>query len=228
MKFSTSKSATSPIHKTLLSILEHIVIDKMDELEIDCNQERPTSSELVGLWNSIKLSRLHNWTSATTTLKEKISETHCNGGIQLHKYLVSGNQYFDWFVQRKRLDEIGFLENIFKHKDLEDYRIDLGLKDASSKVEHVQYWTDIYDLPGQLARIMTFGGAYKSINQTLAWMVASDFVKYEFENRFEEFSSYSYILETAQWFHYIAWDSSFLLFDRRKYEIIIIDITDTD
>jgi len=200
----------------------------MDELQIDWKQERPTSSEVAGLWSSIRLSQLDNWSSSTNNLKEKISETHCNGGIQLHKYKVSSNRYFDWFAQRNRLGEIDFLKNIFKHKDLEDYRADLEIKDNKPVVKNVKYWTDIYELPGRLSRIMGLGGAYKNIDQRHAWTIATDFVKDEFENRFEEFNSYDFVIEAAQWFHNIAWDSSILLFDKRKYEITIIDITDTD
>jgi hypothetical protein len=200
----------------------------MDELQIDWKQERPTSTEISELWNSIRLLRLDNWSSSTDILKEKISETHCNGGILLHKYKVSNNRHFDWFAQRNRLDEIEFLKNIFNHKDLEDYRIDLEIKDNKPEVKNVKYWTDIYELPGRLSRIMGLGGAYKSIDQRNAWSIATNFIKDECENRFEEFNSYDFIIEAAQWFHDIAWDNSILLFDKRKYEIIIIDITDTD
>ncbi|QQT29439.1 hypothetical protein I6I99_19105 [Sphingobacterium multivorum] len=200
----------------------------MNELPIDWKQERPNSAELAELWTSIQLRPLDNWTLSTTTLKEKIAETHCNGGIQLHKYKIAGNRHFDWFVQRNRLDEIDFLKNIFRHKNLENYRTDLAIRENSPEVIHVKYWTDIYDLTGQLSRIMGLGGSYKNIDQKEAWTTASDFVKDEFENRFEEFNLYKFVIETSQWFHDIAWDHSFLLFDKRKYEIIIIDITDTD
>lgn len=200
----------------------------MDELQIDWKQEKPTFTELVGLWNSIQLHRLDNWTSATNTLKEKISETHCNGGIQLHKYEIKANKHFDGFTQRNRLNEIDFLKNIFRHINFEDYRKDLQIEDNKPKIKEVKWCTDIYELTGRLARIMGHGGAYKKINSNIAWTVASDFVKDEFENRFEEFNSCDLVIENAKWFHDIAWDYSVLLFDKRKYEIIIIDITDSD
>ncbi len=109
-------------------------------------------------------------------MKEKISETHCNGGIQLHKYKIQANKHFDWFAQRNRLNEIDFLKNIFRHKDLEDYRSDLQIEDSKPKIKEIKYWTDIYELTGRLSRIMGLGGAYKNINQILAWTIASDFV----------------------------------------------------
>lgn len=200
----------------------------MDELQINWDQKIPTSSEMAELWNFIKLSRLDNWTSSTNTLKEKISETHCNGGVQLHKYKASSNLHFDWFVQRNRLYEIDFLKNIFRHKDLKDYRKNLKIKNNKPKVNNVDYWTDIYDLPEKLSKIMGYGGAFKCIDQRKAWAIATDFIKDEFENRFEEFNSIEFEIESSKWFHNIAWDYSILLFDKRKYEIIIIDITDTD
>lgn len=200
----------------------------MNDIQINWQQERPTSSEVDTIWSSMKLTRLDNWSLSANTLKVKISETHCNGGIQLHKYKITSNRHFDWFAQRNRLDEIDFLKNIFRHKDLGDYRTDLEIKDNKPKIENVKYWTDIYELPGKLSRILGLGGAYKSIDQRLAWTVATDFVKDEFENRFEEFNSYGFVIESSQWFFEIAWDFSTLLFDKRKNEIIIIDITDQD
>lgn len=170
----------------------------MDELEIDWKQERPASSEIVALWNSMKLSPPDNWTSSTNILKEKISETHCNGGIQLHKYKVSNNRHFDWFAKRNRLGEIDFLKNIFRHKDLGDYRTDLEIKGDKPEVKDVKYWTDIYELPGRLSRIMGLGGAYKNIDQRQACTIATDFIKDEFDNRFEEFNSYDFVIQSAQ------------------------------
>lgn len=200
----------------------------MHELFIDWKQERPNETQLSDLWKAIKMTRINIWSDAANTLKEKIKETHSNGGIQLHKYKFEANKHFDWFAQRNRLDEIEFLKNIFKHKELEDYRNDLKIIDNIPKVKITQYSRDIYELPGQLSRIMGSGGAYNSIEQRLAWTISTEFIKEEFDNRFEEFNSFDFSIETAQWFQYIAWDYSTLLFDKRKYEIIIIDITDSD
>ena len=200
----------------------------MEELQINWRQEKPDPSEFPEIWASIKLTPLHNWTKATEVLKEKISHTHCNGGIQLHKYKIEGNKQFDWFATRNRLEEIEFVKYILRHKDLQNYRDDLEISEDKPKFKLVKYWTDIYDLPGELTRIMAHGGAYKKILPQLAWNVATEFVKEEFENRFEEFSTFKIAVDSAKWFHDIAWDYSILLFDQRKYELVFIDITDTD
>src|SRR5687767_15517982 len=125
----------------------------MDELQIDWNQERPNPLQMVELWNSIKLIKLETSTSATETLKAKISETHVNGGIQVHKYGITSDKNFKWFASRNRLNEIEFAENLFRLNDLEEYRKDLKITALKPKVTITNYKTDIYDLPGQLARI---------------------------------------------------------------------------
>ena len=39
---------------------------------------------------------------------------------------------------------------------------------------------------------------------------------------------FTYKFENSGWFFDIAWDYSFLMFDKRTNQVIIIDITDTD
>ena len=200
----------------------------MNDLTINWKQERPNERQLSGLWSTIKVSQIENWTNSAKTLRENINETHSDGGILLHKYKIEPNLYFDWFATRNRLDEIEFLTNFFSHNELKSYRTDLKITDVKPQVINVKHSTDIYELSGELSRIMGLGGAYKSIDQKLAWKIATDFIKNEFENRFEEFNLYHFAIPTAQWFHDIAWDYSTLLFDKRKYEVIIIDVTDSD
>jgi hypothetical protein len=200
----------------------------MEELKVDWEQEKPTNQDVVQLWNSINILRIDKWTTSANTLTEKINFTHCNGGIQLHKYKIIGDKHFNWFACRNRLQEINFLDNILRHKNLQDYRNDLQISNDNPKIIIASYWTDIYDLSGQLARIMGHGGAYKKIDPELSWMVATDFVKDEFQNRFEEFVTFDVAIEKSNWFFDIAWDISKIFFDKRNNELLFIDITDTD
>jgi hypothetical protein len=199
----------------------------MDELEINWEQERPSQIQLVGLWMKTQFERVENWTSSADILTEKIGETHVNGGIQLHRYQVSSNDHFNWFASRNRLDEIDFVKNTLRHKSLSDYRKDLEIK-SKPEIQITKSWTDMYDLPGRLARILGQGGAYKKINQKEAWEVVTDFIKSEFDNRFEEVLLFDFAIKNAEWFYDIAWDYSTMLFDKRNFTVTIIDITDTD
>ena len=202
----------------------------MNDLQIDWEQDRPNAMQLYGLWKSLQISPVSTWTDATEILAEKISETHINGGGQFHKYVISRNRYFDWFASRNRLEEIDFIQNVFRHQGLKEYRRDIGVPGDKLEVEVIANNYDIFDLPGQLARILHFGGAYNrtKVGQKEAWSIVLTFIENEFENRFSEFELFQLSLKNAAWFYNIAWDNSIAIFDKRKYELIIIDITDSD
>ncbi len=60
-------------------------------------------------------------------------------------------------------------------------------------------------------------------------MLAVGFVEEAFQNRFNEVVAFdTEIIPAANWFYDVAWDHSKMLFDKRDYEITLIDITDTD
>ena len=200
----------------------------MEELHIDWNQEKPDRNQIIEIWKSIRFEVCNEWSEGANALKEIIEEAYCNGGVQLHKYKIIGNNTFKWFAERNRLEEIKILKNTIKHPDLQNYRDDLKIRISKPKIKNVEYWTDIYDLPGRLARIMRQGGPYRKIEQGTAWQVAVNFVESEFQNRFEEVLLFYIVIEDAEWFFDIAWDYSIILFDKRNYEIIFIDMTDTD
>lgn len=200
----------------------------MQDKPMEINLARPTPSEIIQLWNTIQIQRLDNWTSAANALKEKISEVYCNGGIQLHKYKIKANKDLDWFAQRNCLDEIDFLNSILSHKDLEEYRQDIQTFDKKPEASNVKYYPDLHELFQALTEIMEQGGAYQKTNYETARRLALDFVKLELEMRITEFNCFFYNIASAHWYHHIAWDYSFLIFDKRKYEIIFIDMTDTD
>ena len=185
----------------------------MQDKQMEINLARPTPSEIIQLWNTNQIQRLDNWTSAANALEEKISEADKN---------------LDWFAQRNCLDEIDFLNSILSHKDLEEYRQDIQTFDNKPEVSNVKYYPDLHELFQALTEIMEQGGAYQKTNYETARRLALNFVKLELEMRITEFNCFFYNIASAHWFHHIAWDYSFLIFDKRKYEIIFIDMTDTD
>ncbi len=200
----------------------------MDKLTPNWDQLRPTDEQIESLWDNITISPLNSWSKAAEVLKEKFKETYVNGGAQLHKYKITGNKHFIWFAERNRLDEINFLPNFFSHHELKNYREDLKIKNNVPGNKGLKSPTDIFNLVGDLAQLLGHGGAYRNLESSEAWKVSCDFVNEEFQNRFDEVLSFYYFIESADWFYNINWDYSILLFDKRNYEITIIDITDTD
>ncbi|RFN58162.1 hypothetical protein DZ858_13085 [Marixanthomonas ophiurae] len=200
----------------------------IERLKIDYSATAPTDQEIAQMWLDMEITELNEWSKYALELKDKFSETHCMGGIQLHKYQVSDSTCLQWFASRNRLSNISFVKNIFSRPELQGYRNDLGIKDNRPACQEIHGYSDIFDLTGIISRILNQGGAYRNLEAKDAWESAMNFVNQEFENRFDEVNRYRYILQGSKWFYDIAWDYSTLLFDKRKNQILIMDITDVD
>jgi hypothetical protein len=185
----------------------------------------PSKEELDNLWKNIKLEKSIIWTQSADVLKNEINKMYSNGGIELNKYKIIGENPLNYFI----INDNCFVENIYKNKIILEDRAYLGLNNEPPIVKVIEYFTDIYSLPGNLARVFGYGGAYtKGIGQKNSWKIAAEFVKNEFGNRFEEFNYYIVEIENAKWFYDVAWDCSYIIADITKNEIVFIDITDTD
>jgi hypothetical protein len=185
----------------------------------------PTKEELECLWKNLKLEKINNWTKSTHILMDKINHQYSNGGIKMNKYKIVENNPLNHYLMKDR----NFVQNIYKKEFILNDRTYLELNGEIPRITIKDYFTDIYTLAGDLARIIGYGGAYKNeIEQKESWKIAAEFVEDEFENRFEEYCYYSILIENAKWFYDVAWDYSFIIIDIKNNEIIFIDITDTD
>ena len=201
----------------------------MKTMTPDENQERPSEKQAISLWDSIEIKSVDILTNAAEELKQRIGETHVSGGLQFHKFKIIGDKHFSWFASRNRLNEIAFADNLLARPELKNYRDNLEIKTSRPEIKIISSPTDIYDLPGQLARLLGHGGAYQNnLDTKMAWKVATDFVNGEFQNRFDEILTINIVIDSADWFYNVAWDYSVMLFDKRNSEVVFIDITDTD
>jgi hypothetical protein len=184
----------------------------------------PTPIQIDAMWATVHIEPIDQWAPGTTTLAQKAKKTHTNGGIQLHKY----RHLFDWFVKGERFEQMFFLKKVLRHSALKGYREDLQLREDKPRYKLIDFRQDIFMLPGRMAAILNYGGAYRRLLPQEAWTVACDFVRDEFQNRFRDVSYYVIRLKGADWFYHISWDYSTVLFDKKTNELIFIDITDTD
>ena len=190
----------------------------------------PTKEELSNfwknfVWENLKIEKISNWTQNTNVLVDEINKLFSNGEIKINKYKIIGDSKFIYYL----VTDNSFIQNICKNKKILEDRNYLKLNGELPIINIINRWTDIYTLSGEIARILGYGGAYTNgIEQNEAWKIATEFVENEFGNKFEEFDCYNIKIQNAKWFYDVAWDYSFVIIDKRNYEIIFIDITDTD
>jgi len=186
--------------------------------------ENTDSKDLNKLWKNLKLEKVNEWTQPANILINKMNDIFCNGGIEIRKYkIIETETNFDCLMLDKHL-----AQNIYCNNDILDDRKYLNFDGKLPEIKILDHFTDIYTLSGNLAKIMANGGAYGRIEPKYAWKIATEFVENEFENRFDDFNYYVVEIINSSWFHNIAWDYSLIITDRKKYDIIFIDITDTD
>ncbi|OEI81037.1 hypothetical protein AST99_05080 [Formosa algae] len=188
----------------------------------------PSEQEIVNMWQELTITELQEWSAGAEAFKAACTTTHTNGGIQLHKFQISDHECLQWFASRNRLSDIYFIAHFFNRLELQQYRTDLDYHTDTPNCKQTKWFSDIFDLPGQLARTLHYGGAYNSIKTKKAWALALDFVQDEFDNRFNEVNSFTYAPEHAYWFFDTPWDQALLLFDKNTNQVITIDITDTN
>nr|WP_288836383.1 hypothetical protein [uncultured Flavobacterium sp.] len=97
-------------------------------------------------------------------------------------------------------------------------------------MDNSNWRTDIFSLPGDLSRIVHYGGAYshEHFSAEIAMNLATDFVEAISDNRYADFNCWTLGGEWSDWFFNIAWDFSVLLFDKGKSVVTLICMTDTD
>jgi hypothetical protein len=188
----------------------------------------PSDNEIIQMWKELEIFPVDTSSLHEKKLVDAFKESHVNGGLKYQKFVIQANETFGWFASRNRLDEIYFTRKFLTHPQLEKYRDNVKVS-GKLKVKSVKWSSDIFDVSGLLSRLHFHGGAYnEGANATVSWEISNNFIKQEFDNRFDTVSSYTYELEGADWFCQIMWDYSLMLFDKKTSYVYVFDITDTD
>ncbi len=211
---------------SLFYVIEFDDIWNMKSGKIDWIQERPNDQEIAEMWEGTTLQEINDLSDAARLFMKTINCYKESDRVQIHQYKLITTPYMGYFVHWNKLQEINFPKNILHHKDLEEYRENLKI-DEKPFVEIQKYYDDIFHLSGYLAGILAKGMAV-DIDQKIAWQVSQGFVSNVFEERFLEITQFDLSIRNAKWFYNIAWDYSILLFDKKHYTVLIIDITDSD
>lgn len=179
-------------------------------------------------WDKISFIRVNSINKSTENLIETIKQTHCNGGIQFHKYKVVNPDNLNLKYPFGLYGEQLFVELLLSHKDLSDYRLNLIIEQPKPAIKIDLYNSDLYQLAGLLARNIGYGGAYRKQDQATAWSVSTEFVLEEYSNDFEGYLLFLIEHQDSGWHFKVAWDYTYVILNNNFNEVTLIDITDTD
>ena len=199
-------------------------------LNIDFSQERPTNSEVDKMFSSLTISHLpfpedKRITDYLDTIKQKYS----NGSVLFYQFKVQGDNTFHFYASRNRLLEIDFINKLFSKQVFKETAKELTGIDKI-EVNNSNWMSDIFSLPGDLARRIYYGGAYSQehFSAENAFNLSVNFIDAIADKRYADFNSWILGGNWSDWFFNIAWDYSVLLFDKGKSVVTLICMTDTD
>lgn len=199
-------------------------------LNIDFSQERPTNSDVDKMLSSLTILPLpFPEDKSISAYLDSVKEKYTNGGILFYQFQIKGDKTFHFFASRNRLEEIDFINQLFQTQIFRETAKELkGIEKI--KMDNSSWKTDIFSLPGDLARVVYYGGAYshEHFSAENAFNMSVDFVDKISDKRYIDFNCWTLGGEWSDWFFNITFDYSVLLFDKYKSIVTLICITDSD
>ena len=201
----------------------------MPMLEPNWEQERPSPSDVLKMWGELQITYEPLTLPALDDVLGHLRATHANGGAEFAQFRVSEHPTLHWFGSRNRLDEIDFFDR-FLYSPAVSFALP-PLKIGASGVSGTGFeWGNSLTLDGEIAQMLVQGGAYDKFAGPAreAKAMAGRFCEAVFGERFTEVQVYKSHKPWSDWFYGVAWDATWLGFDKRHVKVWLLCVTDTD
>ena len=198
-------------------------------LEPHWDQNRPSYDDVQRVWHELEISCDPLTNPAVDYLLAELRHAHVNGGAEFCRFAIEPHPVLHWFGSRNRLEEIDFF-----NKFLSAPRVVAGIPavniDASSVSIKMTGGVGPFTLDGEIAALLVQGGAYQKVSGTSreAKNLAAKFCHAVFGDRFTEVLLFSSGDAWTKWFYDVAWDYTWLGFDKRDWKVWFLCVTDTD
>lgn len=198
-------------------------------LEPELDQTKPTVAQSEAMWDEISFTPVGYQEPAIDQVLQILRETRINGNAMMVCFDVSVHPVFDWFTSRNRLEEIDFFSHFLTHPSIiEQFP---GLEVNAAQLANATFsWGSAFTLDGELAELMVGGGAYKEFegSPAQAKKLGQQFCQAIFGERYLEIQIYQTNDAWSDWFFNIAWDSTYIILDKRYRRIWLLCTTDFD
>ncbi len=198
-------------------------------LEPNWEQDRPSFSDVQKMWAELQLTHEPLTDAALENVLHHLRATHANGGAEFAQFKLSAHPTLHWFASRNRLDEINFFERFLGSPAVASALPNLKV-DESGVSQTGFEWGSSLTLDGEIAQTLVQGGAYEKFPGTAreAKEIAKQFCDVVFGDRFNEVQVYKSYKPWTKWFCNVAWDVTWLGFDKRHVKVWFLCATDTD
>ena len=165
-----------------------------------------------------------------TTVIDTLNSKYANGGFIFKQFKISGDASFDCLLEYNRLYKTDFINHIVGSKAFQTALPQLVDIKRVRVLERSWYNQDLFNLPGDIAKHIFYGGAYsgRHFSAEHSYTMATAFVKAFTGHRFSDFTCWHTETGWSGWFHNIAWDSSVFIFDSINKILTVLCLTDSD
>lgn len=130
------------------------------------------------------------------------------------------------------LGTLSFLTEVLNQKSLSEFITDLGVhEDKYNLTEDVKGISSLYSLLGDLCSTLIFGGAYgcgTTLKDEELIKTVKDFIDDFLPDGYKNYDYFATHEAWAKWFCKVAWDYTFIIFNRNRKELNLICLTDSD
>jgi len=179
------------------------------------------------MWQNLKVEAAkHDCPNLTLYLKE-LRKLYLNGGAEFQSFYIGESAVLDWYISRNQFSECFFFWKFWLNSKVQKH---LPIKNIVEDSYRDFAFSSAFHLAGDLASILSWGGAYKDSNirgadlMRLSQSVSDSLIG----DRYEDFSVFINGQCWCEYFHDIAWDRTVVVLDKRKRLIHIMMSTDTD
>lgn len=198
-------------------------------LEPNWKQKRPTKAEIKRMWDELEVIPEQIDSQTLEKLLYHLRETHVNGGAEFFAFRLKDHPTFHWFGSRNRLEEINFITRFLNLPIVSENIV--VINPNKSLISETEFeWASSFVLDGELAETLIHGGAYHKFNGSgiTAKKLTMSFCEEIFGNRYLEIQMYKSYRPFTDWFYDVAWDVTWLGFDKRNLRVWLLCLTDTD
>jgi hypothetical protein len=200
--------------------------------DIDWQAPRPEWQDIKRSHEQLSFRAYDVEDLAVTAMLDELRRTHHNGGALLTAFaLEHDDETLHWFASRNRFVEYQFFQAFLGSVAVRDALPELHVPEQLARdLGFEQSWSGTLTLDGELAATIVLGGAYKRFKgtPTQAKELGAAFVDALVGERHAEFKVYRSFKPWSRWFLEIAWDSTVLIIDQAKNEVVLLCWTDTD
>jgi hypothetical protein len=160
-----------------------------------------------------------------------------NGEVLIKKISYEKNLFLDRFINEraKSIHETPFFIRFFENENIRRIFSDLHIPKRLTYIPDLKIMDGITSkysfLKDQLFMpLLCNGGAYYSFEgpKEVADKVCRQIYESIFENRLNDFVVFSFLGYWNEWFFDVAWDYTYVIFDKKENLIWVLAITDTD